>query len=357
MNFKVKSSIAIHFKITFFPSPAEIQIPLEPRATMTTFRKSSITFLLIPLVFTANTAKDVEVQFLPINGVDGHHENAPNGHHTAVRQGGHGALPLEQFMKMFPLDMPGTAHVKVIHLGPKQMANDPVGDMIGDQIINAILSELSAGFHKDTKPLIQGVHSALREEPHPCISEIAKFCQEGHDHGHKHQSELHCLGLHADEISEACASEVQKSLPFVCSFEISRYCSSKHTIDKSVLQCLEDQLDKGFPMDTECRDSVGATRSVLNKMKTQNVALVNRRTGEIIRGPLSYVSTSIYIGLYCLGFFILGVLLYSFWVRDDETGLLKSIQKTLRELRVAGRSKGPMRVSTMEMKDGFNRSL
>jgi hypothetical protein len=161
----------------------------------------------------------------------------------------------------------------------------------------------------------------------------------------------------ADEISEACASEVQKSLPFVCSFEISRYCSSKHTIDKSVLQCLEDQLDKGSPMDTECRDSVGATRSVLIKMKTQNVALVNRRTGEIIRGPLSYVSQSIYIGLYCLGFFILGVLLYSFWVRDDETGLLKSIQKTLRELRVAGRSKGQMRVSTMEMKDGFNRSL
>ena len=305
---------------------------------------------LSSLVSSAKPAKDVDVHFLPAPKAD---DKSSKQTHIS-QQGVHAPIPLHHLMKMLPLDMPTGAHIKVIHLGPKPVSVDPIADILGDPMINAILSELSSGFHDETKPLIKGVHHALRDKPHPCIPEIAKFCRSEEGHNHQHFSDLHCLGQHAKDISAECADEVQKSIPFICSFEVSMFCSSKKTIDKSVLKCLEEELERGSDIGTECRHSIGATREVLNKMKTQSVALVDRKTGEVIRSSAGLVSRTLHVGLYAIGLGILAILLYAVWVRDDETSVLKSIQRTLREIRLFGPTKrsGPNRVSTMELKDG-----
>ena len=313
-------------------------------------------------VHCARDAHDVEVQFLPIPGHQDHHHDAHHDHGHPPRHNGHGAVPLGQFMKMFPMDLPAGAHVKVIHLGPGMaMGGDSIDDLIGDQIINSILSELSPGFHTNTKPLLTHVHAASRSNvPHPCIADLGKLCHEGHGHNHKHESSLHCLGLHAEEISTECAKEVQQSLPFICSIEISLFCSSHSTIEKSVLQCLEEQSDAGQHIDGECKDSITATRAIVTRMKTQHMSLIDKRTGNVIRTAEGLFATTVYAGAYLAVLVVLAIVLYAFWVRDDETGFVKSIQRTIRELRLmGGKRRLPGKVSTMEMKgsNGYSRQI
>lgn len=290
-----------------------------------TFRLAFLAFGVIGISF-AHVVKHVEVQFLPLDGSSEHGD-------TPGKRGGHGALPLQQFMRMFPMDLPPGSHVRVIHLGGGGGLEDG-GNNLGDQILNSILSELSSGFHSEMKPLMSSVQAADRGKEHPCIQDIKKFCSENHSHGHEHMSDLHCLGMHAKDISLECAREVQQSLPFVCSVEISRFCSSRDTIEQSVLQCLEDKVDANARIDPECKDSIGATRAVVNKMKTQNVALVDKRTGAIIKSTANFISTPVYISVWVAGLVVVGILLYAFWMRDDETNFLKSIQKTLRDMRM-----------------------
>jgi hypothetical protein len=314
----------------------------------------SILTALMTFGRAAKPSKEVDVHFLPAPQAPKPDDKTGKQTHIS-QQGIHAPIPLHHLMKMLPLDIPSGAHIKVIHLGPRPISNDPLGDILGDPMINAILSELSSGFHDEAKPLMKGVHSTLRNKPHPCIPDISKFCMSDEGHKHQHFSELHCLGQHAKEISAECADEVQKSIPFVCSLEISLLCSSGKTINKSVLQCLEDELERGSDIDTECRHSIGATRSVLNKMKTQSVTLVDRRTGEVISSPSGLVSRTIHIGVYLACFSFMAILLYAVWVRDDETSVMKSIQRTLREIRLFGtKDRNPARVSTMELKDGRN---
>ena len=298
-------------------------------------------------------ANEIEVQFLPLDDLDltdqqhgGHHGHpAHHGRHPS----GHGALPLSHFMQMFPLDIPGSgAHVKVIHIDPNT-PEDQIPDIISDHILNSILSEMSGGFHSRVKPLMAATHSAARDHaPHACMKDIEKLCHDDHGHDHEHLSTLHCLGLHVDEISDLCSKQITHSIPVVCAHEISRFCHKPNDIDKSTLQCLEDM--HGHLQNESCSQSVIATRAILSRMKTQNVALVNRRTGEIIRSTVNVVSTSFYVTIYAVLIVGLAVLLYSLWMRDDETSFLKSFQKTLRELKVTT-SKKPQ---TMEMKSNYS---
>jgi hypothetical protein len=314
--------------------------------------------LLSGISFADNPGKHIEVQFLPaqVSEKNDHVMDHKDSHH---KMQGHGALPLQQFMRLFPLDIPAKAHIKVIHIGghPGRGGGDPVADIIGDQIINSILSELSQGFHSEMKPLLAGLNSVARGEPHPCEADILKYCQEDHGHGHKHESELHCLGLHANDLSVGCAKEVQQSVPFMCSLEISHYCPAEKTIEISVLQCLEDKLDAGENLGDDCKDSLSATRAVVTKMKTQSVAIVDKRTGAIIRSPGSALAIPLYISAVVILIGALGLLLYAFWVRDDETSFFKSVTRTFRELRLRMKGRGKSQqhepIKTVELKSNY----
>lgn len=334
------------------------QFPDKFSARMTGIHRAIVVYSLICIFCLAgNHAKHIELQFLPAKAHESndHVMEHNDGHH---KMQGHGALPLQQFMRLFPLDLPAKAHIKVIHIGgkPGHDMGDPIADMIGDQILNSILSELSQGFHSETKPLLAGLNSITRGEPHPCEADIEKHCQDDHGHGHKHESELHCLGLHANDLSTGCAKEVQQSLPFMCSMEISHYCSARNTIEVSVLQCLEEKLDAGDPLGEDCKDSLSATRAVVTKMKTQTMSIVDKRTGEIIRSPGSALIVPLYIGAVGITIAALALLLYAFWVRDDETSFIKSITRTFRELRVRMKGRKPTTaepLKTVELKSNY----
>jgi hypothetical protein len=308
----------------------------------------------------SDPSKHIEIQFLPVPAKSKALEN-PSKSDSHHKLSGHGALPLQQFMKLFPLDIPSKAHVRVIHIGqPAGAAGHPINDILGDNMLDSILSELSHGFHSDMKPLLAGLHAVSRGAQHPCEPDIEKLCQDDQGHGHKHESELHCLGLHANELSTECAKEVQQSLPFMCSWEISRYCSAQKTIDMSVLQCLEEKADSNSPLGYDCKDSISATRAILAKMKTQNIALVDRRTGEIIRSTASMIAAPLYASAYVAVLGILALMLYAFWVRDDETSFFKSVTRTLRELGIRARRSRSMTKSqkgetfkTVELKSTY----
>jgi len=309
----------------------------------------------------ADAGKHIEVQFLPPHDAPSH-DHANDQGNGAHKMNGHGALPLQQFMRLFPLDLP-KAHIKVIRIGPGGVqggggnaGGDPLAGILGDQILNSILSELSHGFHSDLKPLLAGLNALSRGEAHPCEADIEKHCQSDHDHGHHHESELHCLGLHANDLSEACSKEVRQSLPFMCTREISHYCPPSKTIETSVLQCLEDKLDAGSAMGDDCKDSLAATRAIVAKMKTQILAIVDKRTGALIKSPTSALAAPLFFGAYAIVIAVLGLLLYAFWVRDDETSFFKSITRTFRELRVKMKG-GPKQqrepMKTVELKSNY----
>jgi hypothetical protein len=335
------------------PKPIFVILCTDFKRRMSIFYRIALICFSLDQLLGEHVIKHVEVQFLPLHGA-GEHENE-----SAGKRGNIGALPLQHFMRMFPMDLPPGAHVRVIHLGGGGEMDHGDGSL-GDQILNSILSELSSGFHTDMRPLMTSVQSAERETEHPCIADIQKFCGEAHGHKHEHMSDLHCLGLHAKEISMDCAKEVQQSLPFICSKEISQYCSTHQTVEQSVLQCLEDAVDGGNRMDQACKDSVGATRAVLNKMKTQNVALVDKRTGAVIRSTAKLLSAPIYFSVSLLVLFVVAILLYAFWMRDDETHFFKSVQKTLRDLRMRmGRKNKPVppaagKQYSTELKSGYS---
>ena len=227
---------------------------------------------------------DHELHFIPLG------ENAKSGrgkqeHHPQ------GIMPLSQFTKLFPFDIPAGAHVRVIHINPDAQP-DMIGNMLGDSILDRIMSEISGGFHNGLKPLIAQARNMGSSTPHPCIADTKKFCEEDHDHSHEHFSRLHCLGLHASELSTDCAKEVESSLPFLCSGDISRFCGPEETINRSVLQCLETNKESVREV---CKDSIEATRSVIQRINTQEVNLVNRKTGQVIKSSkdLIYTATSV----------------------------------------------------------------
>ena len=103
-------------------------------------------------------------------------------------------------------------------------------------------------------------------------------------------------------------------------------------------------------MAEDCKDAITATRAVIAKMKTQNLAIVDKRTGAIIRAPTSAFVAPLFYGAYAVLIAVLGLILYAFWVRDDETSFIKSITRTFRELRMRMR-KGPRNSGTAQQRE------
>mmetsp|Transcript_27274 Transcript_27274/g.65722 ORF Transcript_27274/g.65722 Transcript_27274/m.65722 type:complete len:472 (-) Transcript_27274:124-1539(-) len=122
----------------------------------------------------------------------------------------------------------------------------------GDGFLHNIVSEMrDDNFARQMMPVIEARHDMFGEQ-HPCEMDVQRWCP--------HQfSPLHCLGEHAESISEACKGEIRHSVPFVCSREITAF--GCDPVLGGLLPCLEE---RGREIrDQRCTDAVVATRHAM----------------------------------------------------------------------------------------------
>jgi len=177
-----------------------------------------------------------------------------------TKQDRRSSLPAEFVRDLFP-PMFGGGPMIVEDL------NSP-GPMFGqaDPLMMDIMQQLDRSFASEMLPAIQKASSRERD-PASCRDDVARKCQGAKSH-------LHCLGINHDSISEACRKEVGQSVPFRCSEAIDRYCDVLQT---GILDCLHDRLSD---LSGGCRDSVLATKHVINKANTQKASLTDLSTGS-----------------------------------------------------------------------------
>lgn len=131
-----------------------------------------------------------------------------------------------------------------------------------DPMILNMMGDLNEQFASQIIPAIhQTMKTALKEaqKPGPCNSEAERFCKS-------QESRLHCLGNHANDLSDGCRSNVGQSVPFLCHDEIDAFCDLMQT---SILSCLGDRLAE---LHGDCRDAVAATRHAAVKSQEPNAA-------------------------------------------------------------------------------------
>merc|ERR1719161_4742 len=103
--------------------------------------------------------------------------------------------------------------------------------------------------------------------PSSCSKDLKAHCKGA-------RSQLHCLGKNADTISAGCRADVGKSVPFLCSNGIDRWCD---VLLGGILSCLSDHMSD---LEGPCKDAVTATRHVITKVNTQKASVVDPSTGE-----------------------------------------------------------------------------
>lgn len=103
--------------------------------------------------------------------------------------------------------------------------------------------------------------------PNSCRKDIKDNCVGA-------KSKLHCLGEHADKISDKCHKDIGKSVPFRCSSSIDKFCN---VLEVGILECLGDHLKD---LGTECRDAVLATHHVISKANTHEAHMVDKTVGS-----------------------------------------------------------------------------
>ncbi|KAF4675653.1 hypothetical protein FOL47_007425 [Perkinsus chesapeaki] len=204
----------------------------------------------------------VHVRFIPLGDILGNRGSSPLDPHASS------PIPLDDINKLFP-----------VH------GSMAPGDGIMDSLLDSILNDLTppGGGGGGFGPPGFGLN-----EPHflkkllvkngpplddPCEKDVARLCPKDPSKGKDEitigmqKSRLHCLGLRAQEVSQTCVKTVEKSLPFVCSLSISQYCSTDETMERGVLACLSEQLDKGKEMGALCKESIRATKVVIDMAK------------------------------------------------------------------------------------------
>lgn len=167
------------------------------------------------------------------------------------------SMPVDMFRDLFP--------------GPLLMEDGgsgatPFADP--DPMVMDMMQELNNAFSGILLPIANSVRSGSRA-PRSCQADVMKHCS-------KQRSQVHCLGQHQDDISEACRKDVGKSVPFLCSRAIDRFCD---VLQRGILQCLGEHLKD---LDGQCSDAVIATHHVIAKANNQkaSVKVTNPATGE-----------------------------------------------------------------------------
>lgn len=111
------------------------------------------------------------------------------------------------------------------------------------------------GIQRALMPMIRHAHAeGSQPDPGSCKQDIADKCRGQRSH-------VQCLGKNSDSISDACRRDVGKSVPFVCSFAIDRFCNA---MQQGVRECLGQRLQE---LSGDCRDAVLATRHVIGRAK------------------------------------------------------------------------------------------
>lgn len=135
-----------------------------------------------------------------------------------------------------------------------------------DAVVQDMMREMSEEFQQQLLPLAQQA-AADDALPNSCGKELKTFCKGA-------KSRLHCLGQHSQDVSDTCRTDVGKSVPFLCSGPIDKYCD---VLMGGILSCLGNRLKD---LDGPCRDAVTTTKHVINKINTQKSSVTNPKTGQ-----------------------------------------------------------------------------
>lgn len=121
--------------------------------------------------------------------------------------------------------------------------------------------------------------SSNERMPNACNADLKKYCSGTN-------KKLHCLGAHAEEVSETCRKYVGKSLPFRCSSSIDKFCD---VLEDGILNCLGSHVQE---LPGECKDAVLATHHVISKANTQKASVVDVTSGAKLESKPSDVATT-----------------------------------------------------------------
>jgi len=99
----------------------------------------------------------------------------------------------------------------------------------------------------------------------PCDSDLKELCS-GTNEREKFRSPLHCLGAHADKVSDKCKKDVKHSLPYRCASEISNGCDG---ITESIMECLPQKK-----LGEDCQNALDVTRGVIHDVNTAPTTLL-----------------------------------------------------------------------------------
>lgn len=147
----------------------------------------------------------------------------------------------------------------------------PKGDVksnlmeMNDNVLRSMMKDMDKAFTEEVLPSAQRM---IGEEnaPHACSKEAKEYCKTAN-------SALHCLGKHADAISDTCRKSVSKSVPFLCSSAIDRFCD---VLDGGILSCLAGKIQQ---LQGPCRDALVTTRHLITKVNTQKASVTDPKTG------------------------------------------------------------------------------
>jgi len=135
-----------------------------------------------------------------------------------------------------------------------------------DPLVMDMLQSVNNALQDTLLPsLMQG--SGVKHAPNACRNDLKAHCS-------KSRSQIHCLGQHTEDISEACRASVGKSVPFVCSKLIDRFCD---VLQNGILPCLATHLQD---LEPDCKDAVIATRLAINKISTAKDAASTKQNDQ-----------------------------------------------------------------------------
>ncbi|CAE7466911.1 SAMC2 [Symbiodinium natans] len=121
-----------------------------------------------------------------------------------------------------------------------------------------MLSSMDNMVQEVVAPVIHKMQPASMA-PLSCQQEVASLCP-------KARSQVHCLGQNSGAISDNCRRDVGKSVPFLCSGAIDKYCD---ILKAGILDCLHQHMGD---VAGDCKDAILATSKAITALNTVNAA-------------------------------------------------------------------------------------
>lgn len=146
---------------------------------------------------------------------------------------------------------PGPLHIEFQGAGSPQVPAMPFQEP--DPLVMDMLSNVNAVM-QDVIPEIHRVQSAS-SAPASCHQDLSKHCSTA-------RSQIHCLGQHSEDVSETCKKDVGRSVPFVCSSSIDKFCD---VMQIGILDCLRSHTGE---LKGDCLDCVLATSKAISKLNS-----------------------------------------------------------------------------------------